>query len=162
MHQQNVVQRLLRKTDLAETIDFRGTRMSHGPEGTLLDETFVLLRTSAYVLVRRRVHGLRRHVCAEACDFRRLFTYAGRRRFQPRCLPDAQRKSTSVAGPLHKLGWNQQYIIFTDQNWPNPWSVIRVKDHSKFTISETQRLSDSAFTQISILSPQAAWDAKTH
>ena len=70
--------------------------------------------------------------------------------------------STSVAGPLHKLGWNQQYIIFTDANWPNPWSVIRVKDHSKFTITETQRVSDSAFKGISIVSPQAAWDAKTH
>jgi len=66
--------------------------MSHGPEETLLDKTFALLRTSAYMLVRRRVHGLGRHVCAEAFDFRRLFTDAGRRRFQPRRLPDGQRK----------------------------------------------------------------------
>lgn len=70
--------------------------------------------------------------------------------------------STSVAGPLHKVGWNQQYIIFTDENWPTPWSVIRVRDHSQFTITELQRGSDSAFKSISIVSPQSAWDAKTH
>jgi hypothetical protein len=71
-------------------------------------------------------------------------------------------KSVSVAGPLHQIGWNQQYVIFTDANWPNPWSVIRVKDHSKFTVTEAQRLTDPAFKGITILSPQDAWNTKTH
>ena len=70
-------------------------------------------------------------------------------------------KSVSVAGPLHQFGWNQQFIIFTDANWPNPRSVIRVKDHSKFTITEAQRLTDPAFKGITILSPHDAWNTKT-
>jgi hypothetical protein len=50
-------------------------------------------------------------------------------------------QSVSVAGPLHQLGWSEQYIIFTDANWPKPWNVIRVKDHAKFTIA-TPRAHD--------------------
>jgi hypothetical protein len=66
----------------------------------------------------------------------------------------------SVAGPLHQLGWNERYIIFTDDNWPNPWNVIRVKDHTKFTITEGQRTSDPSFKGISIMSPTDAWNSK--
>ena len=70
--------------------------------------------------------------------------------------------SVSVAGPMHQLGWNQQYILFTDENWPHPWNVIRVKDHAKFTITDSQRLTDPAFKGIAIMSPSSAWNAKTH
>lgn len=71
-------------------------------------------------------------------------------------------RSISEAGPLYKVGWNQQYIIFTDQNWPTPWNVIRVKDHTKFTITEKQRVTDSNFKGIAILLPSDAWEANTH
>jgi hypothetical protein len=69
-------------------------------------------------------------------------------------------KSVSETGPLHRFGWNEQYIVFTDANWPNPWNVIRVKEHSKFTITEAQRVTDPAFKGIVILSPQDAWNTK--
>ena len=69
-------------------------------------------------------------------------------------------QSGSVAGPLHQLGWNEQYIIFTDANWPEPRNVIRVKDHSKFTITEALRTTDPAFKVIPIMSPTDAWNLK--
>jgi hypothetical protein len=69
-------------------------------------------------------------------------------------------QSVSVAGPLHQLGWNQQYIIFTDANWPQPWNVIRVQDHAKFTITDVQRKTDPTFKGISIMSPTDAWNSK--
>ena len=69
-------------------------------------------------------------------------------------------QTVNVAGPLHQIGWNKQYIIFTDANWPKPWNVIRVKDHTKFTITDTQRTTDPAFNGISIMSPTDAWNSK--
>lgn len=70
-------------------------------------------------------------------------------------------RSISLAGPLHQVGWNQQYIIFTDENLPDPWNVIRVTDHTQFKITEIQRAADPAFKVISILSPSKAWELKT-
>ena len=70
--------------------------------------------------------------------------------------------SNSVAGPLKRIGWNQQYIVFTDANNPTPWNVITVKDHSKFTITDIQRSQDSRLQQIAIGSTSEAWQkAKT-
>lgn len=68
--------------------------------------------------------------------------------------------SISIAGPMDQMGWNKDYIIFTDRNWPQPWSVIRVKDHQKFTITEKQRLADPSFRGIVIKKPSDAWNAK--
>jgi hypothetical protein len=59
-------------------------------------------------------------------------------------------QSVSVAGPLHQLGWNEQYIIFTDANWPKPWNVIRVKDHAKFIITDAQRTTDPGFKEFQL------------
>ena len=72
----------------------------------------------------------------------------------------SNQQTVSVAGPLHQIGWNKQYIIFTDANWPKPWNVIRVKDHTKFTITDTQRTTDPAFNGILITSPTDAWNSK--
>ena len=69
-------------------------------------------------------------------------------------------QTVNVAGPLHQIGWNKQYIIFTDANRPTPWNVIRVKDHTKFTITDTQRTTDPAFNGILITSPTDAWNSK--
>jgi hypothetical protein len=68
--------------------------------------------------------------------------------------------SISVAGPLRRVGWNEQYIIFTDENWPTPWSVIEVSDRRKFTITDAQLGTEKAFKDIKMLSPADAWDAK--
>jgi hypothetical protein len=65
--------------------------------------------------------------------------------------------SNSVAGRLHRIGWNQQYIIYTDGNDPTEWNVIAVKEHGRFTISEIQRRQDSRFKQIAIGSASEAW-----
>jgi hypothetical protein len=71
-------------------------------------------------------------------------------------------QSVSVAGPLHQLGWNEQYIIYTDANSPQPWNVIQVKDHAEFKITDVQRTTNPAFKGISIMSPIVAWNSKTH
>ena len=71
-------------------------------------------------------------------------------------------QTVNVAGPLHQIGWNKQYIIFTDANRPNPWNVIRVKDHTKFTITDTQQTTDPAFNGVVIMSPTDAWNTKAH
>ena len=42
-----------------------------------------------------------------------------------------------------------------------PWNVIRVEDHSKFTITEMQRATEPAFKDIVITSPDDAWKSKT-
>ena len=68
--------------------------------------------------------------------------------------------SVSVAGPLHQIGWNGQYILFTDANWPAPWNVIRIADHRMSRISAQQMQSDGAFTGIRILSASSAWHQK--
>src|SRR6202522_1906940 len=34
----------------------------------------------------------------------------------------------SVAGPLHRIGWNQQYILHTDDNTSGECIVIRVEE----------------------------------
>jgi hypothetical protein len=69
-------------------------------------------------------------------------------------------QTVNVAGPLHQIGWNKQYILFTDANWPKPWNVVRVKDHTKFAITDTQRTTDPAFNGIVIMSPTDAWNSK--
>jgi hypothetical protein len=61
----------------------------------------------------------------------------------------------SVAGPLRRIGWNQQYIIYTDDNKPR--NVIAVKEHTQFTITDVQRMQDSRFKQIPIGSAPDAW-----
>jgi hypothetical protein len=65
--------------------------------------------------------------------------------------------STSVAGRLHRIGWNQQYIIYTDDNNPTEWNVVVVKEHTRFTITDIQRTQDSRFKQIAIGSASEAW-----
>jgi hypothetical protein len=65
---------------------------------------------------------------------------------------------SSVTGKLHQIGWNHQYIIYTDDNKPIEWNVIVVKEHSRFTINEIQRAQDSRFHQIVIGSPLEAWE----
>ena len=69
--------------------------------------------------------------------------------------------SISIAGPLREIGWNAQYIIFTDAISPQPWNVINVASHRKLRISEQQRQADSVFKSISLLSPSAAWKVKS-
>lgn len=69
--------------------------------------------------------------------------------------------SVSVAGPLHQIGWNGEYIIFTDANWPTPWNVLRVADHHLFKISQQQLQTDNALKGIALLSPSAAWNKKS-
>jgi len=66
-------------------------------------------------------------------------------------------KSASVTGPLHEIGWNQQFVLFTDDNWPTRWNVIDVVDHRKFTIAENQRATDGRFSGIKVMSPTDAW-----
>jgi len=69
-------------------------------------------------------------------------------------------QTVNLAGPLHQIGWDKQYIIFTDANSPNPWNVIRIKDHTKFTITDAQRAADPAFNGIFMMSPTDAWKSK--
>lgn len=66
--------------------------------------------------------------------------------------------NSSVTGDLHQIGWSRQYIIYTDDNKPNEWNVIGVKQHSQFTINEIQRAQDPRFQQIVIDSPPKAWE----
>jgi hypothetical protein len=70
--------------------------------------------------------------------------------------------SSSIAGYIHQIGWSQEYIIFTDQNWPKPWNVIDVHDHRKFTISDSERTSDKRFSKIQLMSPANAWKNAKH
>ncbi|MGB8521461.1 MAG: hypothetical protein WCD43_00715 [Candidatus Acidiferrales bacterium] len=65
---------------------------------------------------------------------------------------------SSIAGPVHRIGWNHQYIIYTDDNKPTEWNVIAVKEHTPFTINDVQRAQDSRFQQIVILSWSDAWE----
>ncbi len=65
---------------------------------------------------------------------------------------------SSLTGNLHQIGWNHQYIIYTDDNKPIKWNIIVVKEHSQFTINEIQRAQDSRFQQIVISSPPEAWE----
>ncbi len=69
--------------------------------------------------------------------------------------------SVSVAGPLHQIGWNGQYIVFTDDNWPTPWNVVRVADHHTVKISQQQFQTDDALKGIRLLSPSAAWNKRS-
>ena len=66
--------------------------------------------------------------------------------------------NSSVTGKLHQIGWNHQYIIYTDDNKPIEWNVIAVKEHNQFTINEIQRAQDSRLQQIVIGSPPKAWE----
>jgi len=65
--------------------------------------------------------------------------------------------SVSIAGYIHQIGWSEEYIIFTDQNWPKPWNVIEVHNRKKFTISDGQLTTDKRFSQIQLMSPASAW-----
>jgi hypothetical protein len=67
------------------------------------------------------------------------------------------RASHSVAGPLHQIGWNQHYIIFTDANQPQPWNVIDVNAHKTIFITEGQRATEETFRTINVLTPAQAW-----
>ena len=74
----------------------------------------------------------------------------------------ANRGPSSIAGPLRRIGWNQQYIIYTDDNKPNEWNVIAVKEHTQLTITDVQRKQDSRFNQIPIGSAPDAWRWAKH
>jgi hypothetical protein len=65
---------------------------------------------------------------------------------------------SSIAGPLHRIGWDRQHIIYTDDNKPTEWNVIAVKEHTQFTINDIQTTQDSRFQQIVILSWSDAWE----
>jgi hypothetical protein len=65
---------------------------------------------------------------------------------------------SSITGELHRIGWNQQYIIYTDDNKPTEWNVIVVKEHSQFTIKDTQRAQDPSFQEIVVQSRPEAWE----
>jgi hypothetical protein len=69
-------------------------------------------------------------------------------------------RSGSVTGPIHQIGWNGQYIVFTDDNWPNRWNVIQILNHQSYRVSEEQRRADQTLRSIALLSPKAAWKAK--
>jgi hypothetical protein len=64
----------------------------------------------------------------------------------------------SITGKLHRIGWNHQYIVYTDENKPVEWNVIAIKDHSEFMINDSQRSQDSRFQQIVIESLSEAWE----
>jgi hypothetical protein len=68
-------------------------------------------------------------------------------------------QSVSVAGPLHNIGWNQTYVLFTDDNWPTRWNVIDVGTHQMRKITEPQREGDNSLKSINILTPTDAWAA---
>jgi hypothetical protein len=68
-------------------------------------------------------------------------------------------QSVSVARPLHEIGWNQTFILFTDDNWPTLWNVIDVRAHEKLKITDAQREADNRFKSIKILAPTDAWNA---
>jgi hypothetical protein len=70
--------------------------------------------------------------------------------------------AASVAGPLNRIGWNPQYIIFTDANWPVQWNVMDVNKHIRFTITDTQRTQDPRFQQIDVGSTSQAWQRAKH
>jgi len=70
-----------------------------------------------------------------------------------------KQKSGSVAGPLHEIGWNQTYILFTDDNWPTRWNVIDVRAHQMRKITEAQREGNDSLRTIKILTPTDAWAA---
>jgi hypothetical protein len=70
--------------------------------------------------------------------------------------------SGSIAGYLHQIGWNQRYIMFTDENWPKPWNIITVENHKLVTIAEAQRLADADLKNIQIFSPADAWKKAKH
>lgn len=70
---------------------------------------------------------------------------------------------SSVTGQLHRIGWNQRYILYTDDNKPTEWNVIDAPEHRRFTIDDAQRAHDSRFDQIVICSRPEAWEkAKSH
>ena len=68
-------------------------------------------------------------------------------------------RSGSVTGSLHEIGWNQAYILFTDDNWPTRWTVIDVAAHQVLKVTESQRVADDRFRGITILTPKDAWIA---
>jgi hypothetical protein len=70
--------------------------------------------------------------------------------------------TVSIAGPLNRIGWNQQYIVFVDARFPTQWNVITVKDHSESKITDAQRTQDARFQHIIVGSASEGWQrAKT-
>jgi hypothetical protein len=65
--------------------------------------------------------------------------------------------SVSIAGPLNRIGWNQQYIVFTNAGFPKQWNIITVKEHSEFNITDIQRTQDARFQKIIVGSASEAW-----
>ena len=63
----------------------------------------------------------------------------------------------SLAGPLNRIGWNQQYVVFEDTKDPRQWDVINVKEHHRFKITDLERTQDSRFQQIAIGTAKEAW-----
>jgi hypothetical protein len=66
--------------------------------------------------------------------------------------------NSSVTGELHRIGWNHEYIIYTDDNRPTEWNVIVVKDHNQLTINDIQRVQDPRFQKIVVHSRPEAWE----
>ncbi len=64
----------------------------------------------------------------------------------------------SVTGELCRIGWNRQYIIYTDENQPIKWNVIAVEGHKQFKINDIERAHDSRFREIVISSQSEAWE----
>ena len=69
----------------------------------------------------------------------------------------ARDQSGDVAGPLFRIGWNQQYIVFAEPSRPEQWDVIDVRDRHGFRITDLQRTQDPRFQQITIGSAEEAW-----
>jgi hypothetical protein len=67
-------------------------------------------------------------------------------------------KAGSVTGELCRIGWNRQYIIYTDENQSIKWNVIAVEGHEQFKINDIERAHDSRFREIAISSPSEAWE----
>jgi hypothetical protein len=65
--------------------------------------------------------------------------------------------SRSIAGPLRRIGWSQQYIVFVDARFPKQWNAITVKEHSESKITDAQRTQDARFEHIVLDSPSGAW-----
>jgi hypothetical protein len=106
--------------------------------------------------------GMGRYVCAQAAYCGLLFLMEGEEGITKDLYLLVHPKPNSVAGPLHRIGWNQQYILYTDDNRPTEWNVIAVKEHTTFAITDIQRMQDFRFKQIAIGSTSEAWPWAKH
>ena len=64
---------------------------------------------------------------------------------------------TSLAGPLGSIGWNAQYVVFTERDAPVRWQVLDVSTGMRSVLSEEQRLRDPRLRSIAPLTPKTAW-----